>query len=58
MGDLPSTFLSVRPSTRTALEKKPELVERILESKRRMLFQTWLSSARGDAKIVIASSAK
>jgi hypothetical protein len=43
------------PLDAAALERRPELVERILESKRRLLFQTWLSSARDAAKIAIAS---
>jgi hypothetical protein len=46
------------PLDAAALERKPELTERILESKRRLLFQTWLSSARDAAKIAIASDAQ
>ncbi len=36
------------------LAKKPELASRILESKRQLLFVTWLSSARDAAKITTA----
>jgi hypothetical protein len=43
------------PLDAAALDKKPELVARILESKRRLLFQTWLSSARDSAKITMAT---
>ena len=43
------------PLDAAALDRKPELVARILESKRRLLFQTWLSSARDSAKITMAS---
>jgi hypothetical protein len=43
------------PLDAAALERKPELTARILESKRRLLFQTWLSSARDAAKVTLAS---
>jgi peptidyl-prolyl cis-trans isomerase D len=43
------------PLDAAALEKKPELMARILESKRRLLFQTWLSSARDAARVTLAS---
>jgi peptidyl-prolyl cis-trans isomerase D len=43
------------PLDATALGKKPELTARIMESKRRLLFQTWLSSARDAAKVTLAS---
>ncbi len=43
------------PLDAAALEKKAELLARILESKRRLLFQTWLSSARDAAKVTLAS---
>ena len=43
------------PLDAAALGKKPELIARILESKRRLLFQTWLSSARDAAKVTLAS---
>ena len=46
------------PLHAAALEKKPQLIERIVESKRRLLFQTWLSSARDAAKIAIAAEAQ
>ncbi len=51
-----AVYLSARaPDDETALAKKPELASRILESKRRLLFMTWLSSARDAAKIKVAS---
>jgi hypothetical protein len=51
-----AVFLFERaPLDAAALEKKPELTARILESKRRLLFQTWLSSARDAAKVTLAS---
>jgi SurA N-terminal domain/PPIC-type PPIASE domain len=51
-----AVFLFERaPLDAVALEKKPELTARILESKRRLLFQTWLSSARDAAKVTLAS---
>ena len=43
------------PLDAIALGKKPELTARIVESKRRLLFQTWLSSARDAAKVTLAS---
>ena len=36
------------------MAKKPELASRILESKRQLLFVSWLSSARDAAKITTA----
>jgi hypothetical protein len=51
-----AVYLSARtPVDETALAKKPELAPRILERKRRLLFMTWLSSARDAANIKIAS---
>jgi peptidyl-prolyl cis-trans isomerase D len=51
-----AVFLFERaPLDAAAREKKPELTARILESKRRLLFQTWLSSARDAAKVTLAS---
>jgi hypothetical protein len=51
-----AVFLFERaPLDAAALEKKPDLTARILESKRRLLFQTWLSSARDAAKVTLAS---
>jgi peptidyl-prolyl cis-trans isomerase D len=44
------------PLAAAALEKKSELTARILESKRRLLFQTWLASARDAAKVTLASA--
>ena len=52
-----AVFLFERaPLDAAALEKKPELTARILESNRRLLFQTWLSSARDLAKVTLASA--
>jgi peptidyl-prolyl cis-trans isomerase D len=54
-----AVYLSLRaPLAPVAREKKPELIARILEGKRRLLFQTWLSSARDAAKIALAPSAQ
>jgi peptidyl-prolyl cis-trans isomerase D len=51
-----AVYLSERaPLAAAALARKPELVARMLESKRRLLFQTWLSAARDAAKITVAS---
>ncbi|HEY5706928.1 MAG TPA: SurA N-terminal domain-containing protein [Terrimicrobiaceae bacterium] len=51
-----AVYLASRaPLDEAALAKKPELTSRILESKRRLLFMTWLSSARDGAKITVAS---
>lgn len=51
-----AVLLSERaPLDAAALATKPELIARILENKRRLLFQTWLSSARDAAKITVAS---
>ena len=51
-----AVYVSARaPVDETALAKEPELASRILESKRRLLFMTWLSSARDAAKITVAS---
>jgi peptidyl-prolyl cis-trans isomerase D len=50
-----AVFLVSRgPLDETALAKKPELEARLLESKRDLLFATWLSSARDAAKISVA----
>jgi peptidyl-prolyl cis-trans isomerase D len=56
---IPDGGFAVYLSSRAALEgpaltKKPELASRILESKRHLLFVTWLSSARDAAKITVA----
>ena len=51
-----AVYLAARaPVDETTLAKKPELASRILESKRRLLFMTWLSSARDAANIKVAS---
>jgi peptidyl-prolyl cis-trans isomerase D len=50
-----AVYLSARgPLEGEALTKKPELASRLLESKRDLLFATWLSSARDAAKITVA----
>jgi peptidyl-prolyl cis-trans isomerase D len=50
-----SVFLSSRePIGEAGIAKKPELASRILETKRRLLFMTWLSWARDAAKISVA----
>ena len=51
-----AVYLSERaPADESALAKKADLATRILESKRRLLFMTWLSFARDAAKIKVAS---
>ena len=51
-----AVYLSSRaPIDQADLAKKPELASRILESKRHLLFLTWLASARDAAKIQVAS---
>ena len=51
-----AVYLSARaPADESVLAKSPDLASRILENKRRLLFMTWLSSARDAAKIKIAS---
>ena len=51
-----AVYLSERaPADEAALAKKADLATRILESKRRLLFMTWLSFARDAAKIKVAS---
>ena len=42
------------PLDEAGMAKKPELASRILESKRQLLFVSWLSSARDAAKITTA----
>jgi hypothetical protein len=50
-----AVFLSSRESLDEAgIAKKPELASRLLETKRRLLFMTWLSWARDAAKIRVA----
>ena len=50
-----AVFLSSRePIDEAGIAKKPELASRILETKRRLLFMTWLSWAREAAKITVA----
>jgi peptidyl-prolyl cis-trans isomerase D len=51
-----AVYLSSRaPIDQADLAKKPELASRMLESKRHLLFLTWLASARDAAKIQVAS---
>lgn len=51
-----AVYLSSRaPIDQADLAKKSELASRILESKRHLLFLTWLASARDAAKIQVAS---
>ena len=51
-----AVYLSARaPADESVLAKSPDLASRILENKRRLLFMTWLSSARDAAKIKVAS---
>ena len=51
-----AVYLSARaPADESVLAKSPDLASRILESKRRLLFMTWLSSARDAAQIKVAS---
>jgi peptidyl-prolyl cis-trans isomerase D len=51
-----AVYLSTRaPIDDAALARKPEMASRILDNKRRLLFMTWLSSARDAAKIKVAS---
>ena len=47
-------LLSRAPLDEAGMAKKPELASRILESKRQLLFVSWLSSARDAAKITTA----
>jgi hypothetical protein len=50
-----AVFLSSRePIDEAGIAKKPELASRILETKRRLLFMTWLLWAREAAKITFA----
>ena len=50
-----AVFLSSRePIDEAGMAKKPELASRILETKRRLLFMTWLAWARDAAKITVA----
>ena len=52
-----AVYLAERdPLDAAALEKRPELEARILERKERLLFHTWLSSARDAAKITMVSN--